>query len=71
MPEINALANKVKIYRKSIKKNQTEFSDEAGISIYELSLIERGRANPRLSTLQNIAAYMGITVAELLDIEDS
>jgi len=28
--------------------------------------MERKRMNPRLSTLQKIAAYMGITVSELL-----
>lgn len=69
MPEISALAKKVKTYRRNIKKSQFELSCEIGISIDELSLIEREKANPRLSTVQKIAAHMGITVSDLLKIE--
>lgn len=71
MPEINVLAKKVKAYRENLRKTQFELSDEIGISTEELSLIERKEANPRLSTIQKIAAYMGITVSELLEVEES
>ena len=40
-----------------------------GISVEELSLIERKLTDPKLSTLQKIAAYMGITVSKLLETE--
>lgn len=70
MPEISALAKRVKIYRENMKKTQFELSYEMGISLEELSLIEREGANPRLSTIQKIAAHMGITVSELLKIEE-
>lgn len=70
MPEVSALAKRVKIYRENIKKTQFELSYEMGISLEELSLIEREGANPRLSTIQKIAAHMGITVSELLKIEE-
>ena len=69
MPEISALAKRVKAYRESLGETQFELSGEIGISIEELSLIERGEANPRLSTMQKIAAHMGITVSALLEIE--
>ena len=69
MPEIRALAKRVRAYRESLGETQFELSGEIGISIEELSLIERGEANPRLSTMQKIAAHMGITVSALLDIE--
>lgn len=69
MPEISALAKRVKVYRGSLKKSQFELSCEIGISIDELSLIEREKANPRISTVQKIAAHMGITVSDLLKVE--
>ena len=69
MPETSAMAKRVRAYRESLGETQFELSGEIGISIEELSLIERGEANPRLSTMQKIAAHMGITVSALLDIE--
>ena len=68
MPEIDALANRVKEYRRSQNKNQFEMSSEIGICEEELSLIERGQTDLKLSTMQKIAAYMGITVSELLRV---
>ncbi len=70
MPEISAIAKRVKAYRETLKKTQFEMACEMGISIEELSLIERQGANPRLDTMQKIAAHMGITVSELLKVEE-
>ena len=70
MPEISAMAERVKAYREKLKKTQFEMAYEIGISIEELSLIERRGANPRLDTMQKIAAHMGISVSELLKVED-
>lgn len=42
---------------------------DTGLSIEEISLIERGKTDPKLSTLQKLAAYMGVTVSTLLDTE--
>ena len=69
MPEVSALAKRVKAYRASQNKTQFEIAEEIGISMDELSLIERERANPSLGTMQKIAAHMGITVSELLKTE--
>ena len=69
MPETDALAKRVKRYRKEQSKNQFEMASDIGISIEEISLIERGKTDPKLSTLQKIAAYMGITVSSLLEVE--
>lgn len=68
MPEIRALAKKLKGYRKELGKTQFEIAGEMGISIEEVSLIEREKANPGLRTMQKMAAHMGITVSELLKI---
>ena len=69
MPERSVLAKRVKAYRKALHKSQFEIAGEMGFSMEELSLIEREIANPSLDTMQKIAAHMGITVSELLQIE--
>lgn len=70
MPEVDALARQLKQYRVMQEKTQFEMSSEIGISEEELSLLERGQTDPKLSTMQKIASYMGITVSELLNTED-
>ena len=70
MPEVDALARQLKQYRAIQNKTQFEMSSEIGISEEELSLLERGQTDPKLSTMQKIASYMGITVSELLSTED-
>ena len=70
MPEVDALARQLKQYRTIQDKTQFEMSSEIGISEEELSLLERGQTDPKLSTMQKIASYMGITVSELLNTED-
>lgn len=69
MPETDALAMRLKKYRSDQSKNQFEMACEMGLSIEEISLIERGKTDPKLSTLQKIAAHMGITVSSLLETE--
>lgn len=65
-PELEFISQRLKAYRNKYEESQEEFADHIGIHIASLSLIERKRMNLRLSTLQKIAAYMGITVSELL-----
>ncbi len=65
MPENKILAENLKKIRKNMKKSQMEFAAECGISTEILSLIERGKTDPKLSTIQKIAAYTDYTVAEL------
>ena len=71
MPETMTLAMRVKEYRKSQAKSQLDMAFEMGISVEEISRIERGMTDPRLSTLQKIAAHMGITVSDLLEFEQT
>lgn len=69
MPETDVLAKRVKEYRKRRFKNQPDMAWEMGLSTEEISLIERGKTDPKLSTLKKIAAHMGITVSSLLEID--
>ena len=69
MPEIDVLAERLVKIRQEKKETQSLFAHHCGISEEELSLLERKKTDPKLSTLQNISAYAGITVSELLEIE--
>lgn len=69
MPEKTILANRLRAIRRALGQTQAEFSAEIGISEDEVSNLERERTDPKLSTLQKIAAYSNLTVAALLDPE--
>lgn len=69
MPEKEALANCILQFRHERHESQEAFASHCGISKESLSSIERVKANPTLGTMQNMAAYMGVTVADLLNIE--
>lgn len=69
MPECKALSENLKNIRKELQLNQFEFASECGISKEELSLLEREKTDPKLSTIQKIAAYVGCETKELLTIE--
>ena len=66
MPENEALAKNIKAIRKQMKKSQIEFAAECGISTEILSLIERQKTDPKLSTIQKVAAYTNHTVSDLI-----
>ena len=70
MPEIEFLSKNVKNFRSKLNLSQMDFAALCGVSTEILSLIEREKSNPRLSTIQKIAAYLGCSVAELLSKED-
>lgn len=66
MEEQSILSKKLKSIREEMNESQMEFAYNCGISTETFSLIEREKVNPNLDTLQKIAAYLGITVSELL-----
>ncbi len=66
MSEIEILSFNLKKIRRELDESQIDFAANCGISVEELSLLERGRSDPKMSTLQKIAAYTGKTVSELL-----
>ncbi len=66
MPEYEAISHNLKQIRKFLQKTQEEFASECGISAETLSLLERKLTDPKLSTIQKIAAYVGCEVTDLL-----
>lgn len=69
MPEKIALARNIKALREELQESQMEFAAHCGISTESLSLLERERSDPKLSTIQKVAAYTDTTVSDLLDVE--
>lgn len=66
MPEFDYLSDNLKRIRNKLKESQIDFAANCGISTEILSLMERKLTDPKLSTLQKIAAYTDMTVSELL-----
>lgn len=66
MPETAILSENIKLLRKQMQLSQMEFDAACGISTEILSLLEREQTDPKLSTIQKIAAYADWEVPELL-----
>lgn len=70
MPEREAIAHNLTKFRKLQKISQMEFAAECEISVEILSLPERQKTDPRLRTLQKIAANIGCKPKDLFDEQD-
>ena len=66
MPEIGYLAKNIHKLRKEMKETQADFAAHCGIGTGTLNAIERELSDPKLSSIQKIAAYVDKTVPELL-----
>ena len=55
-----AIGKIIKERRKSLKVNQLELSELAGVGINTLVAIERGEGNPKLATLLSILDTLGL-----------
>ncbi len=66
MTELKSIAERTRQLRKERGESQLVFAGYCDISVEEISLIERKRADPRLSTLRKIAEHVGKTVSELV-----
>lgn len=67
MSENEIIAINIKAIRKSLGESQMDFAANCGLSVEEVSLLERNKADPKLSTLQKVAAYIDRSVAYLID----
>lgn len=67
MPEFEKVADRIRKLRRKLKINQADFAYNCGLSTETISLIEREETDIKLSTLQKIASYTGLSVSELVD----
>ena len=70
MPEIKNLSDNIKRIRKEMKETQLDFAAHCGLGTGTLNAIERQLSDPKLSSIQKIAAYVDKTVPELLSKEE-
>ena len=56
----------IRARRKALDMTQTELADRSGMSQVGISLIERGRKNPSLGTLDVLAVNLKCSAADLL-----
>lgn len=71
MPEAEYLAKNISRLRKQMKETQEQFAAHCDLGTGTLNLMENQRTDPRLSSIQKVAAYTGLTVPELLSKEDT
>lgn len=69
MPEFEALSKKILKFRHEHGESQLEFAEHCDVSHYTMSSIENVAGDVKVSTVQKIAAYTGMTVSELLDAD--
>ncbi|HCT2587248.1 helix-turn-helix domain-containing protein [Escherichia coli] len=63
-----AVSQRIKLYRKKKKISLDELSRRAGVSKGALVEIEGCRANPSITMLCRLAAAMGVSVADFVDV---
>ena len=68
MPELKALAVKTRAKRLENHETQLMFGLNWCLSEDEICKIENENTDPKLSTIQSIAAYIGLSVSDLLKI---
>lgn len=69
MDTLSALGKRIQKLRQKVGITQEQLSERAGISPKNLSELENGRGNPTLTSLEGLAAGLGITLSELFDFE--
>ncbi|HYB23056.1 MAG TPA: helix-turn-helix transcriptional regulator [Solirubrobacteraceae bacterium] len=67
MENIGVFAQNVVTARKAQHLTQEQVSDRSGVHVTEVSRIERGLRDPRVSTLIRLARALEVQPARLLD----
>jgi len=60
------LGQKIRELREEKGWSQEEFADKCGLGRAHMSLIERGKQNLTLSTLQTVCSVLGISMSGIL-----
>lgn len=64
-----ALGARVRELRRARKVTQEQLAEKAGLSLQQVGEIERGRGNPTLTSQEGLATALGVTLADLFDLE--
>lgn len=63
------LGNRIKTLRKMKGWTQENLAEQAKVSIQHVGEIERGDGNPTLQSLERLSLGLGVTAAQLLEVE--
>lgn len=67
---MNKIGQQIKLYRKKKGYTLDDLSERCGLSTSYLSLLERGKNNPTISTVQGICTALDVSMSDLFsDIE--
>ncbi|MDH2067160.1 helix-turn-helix transcriptional regulator [Pantoea sp. GD03673] len=66
-----AVSDRIKSWRKSQKLSLDELSRRAGVSKGMLVEIEKGAANPSIAILCKVAAALGVSVADIVNVSQA
>ncbi|GAB2462214.1 transcriptional regulator with XRE-family HTH domain [Conyzicola lurida] len=67
MKDLATLGHRVRHFRTAARLTLDQLGQAVGVAGSQLSLIENGRREPRLSLIGEIAGALGVTVGDLLD----
>ena len=67
---MSVLSKNIRYFREQRNMPQTELSEMTGIKQPEISAYESGHKSPRVDTAIAIADALGVTVSELLGLEE-
>jgi len=63
------VGERVRALREEQLLPRTELAKRSGVALTSLNLLEAGRVQPSLKTLESVAQVLGVRVADLLDEE--
>ncbi|MDP1755864.1 MAG: helix-turn-helix transcriptional regulator, partial [Pseudohongiella sp.] len=66
-----SLSENLQRLRKERGLNQDELSEQSGVSLTQISKIERSETDPRVSTIEKLAKALGCSMDEMLFNEAS
>jgi len=61
---------KIKTLRKTRGLTQEQLAALSGLSIQYIGEIERGKRNPSLTSVENLATALGLSISELFNLEE-
>lgn len=70
-PKGGAFGRKLRLLRATKGWSQQRTAKEAGLRVDTLSLLERGKSQPRMPTLFKLAEAFGVSVEELLEASEA
>lgn len=63
--------DRIRELRRARNLKQSELAEQLGVSMYTVSVWERGQRKPEYSTMEQICSFFGVTLAYLIGEQDN